>query len=133
MKLGDIKNNTTTEVEGVWMAYGGGMEIKLARMSNPKFEEYLRKLLRPFRSKVADNSIADDTIEEMTNKALARYVLLNWKGLEDDEGTEVPYSEKKALELLSDKDFRDFNKDVQRMSMDRTAYRQEGIDDESGN
>ena len=129
MKLSEMQNNPEVETEGVWQNYGGGLRVKIARMSNPKYEEYLREQTKPHMRRLRSGNLENDVIEEITQKAMARYILLNWEGLKDENDQEIPYSEKKAFELLSDPKYKDFYRDISDMSQDRSLFRSQALEE----
>lgn len=133
MKLSNVQNNLKTESEGVWVTYAGDLQVKLARIGSPAYEKLLRKLSKPHTRQLRDNSLDNDVAELMTQKAIARHILLDWKGVEDDAGKEVLYSEKKALEILTDPKYRDFYRDILAMAQERATFNKEDTTDASKN
>jgi hypothetical protein len=63
-------------------------------------------------------------------KMLAKAVLLDWKGLIDDDGKEIPYSMDVALELLTNPEYRRFREFVN-IAADDEAHFQDEIDEEA--
>lgn len=133
MKLSQIQNNPELETNGVWENYGGGLKVKIARMNNPKYEEYLRELSKPHMRRLRSGNLENDIIEEITKKAVARYVLIGWEGMLDENDNDVPYSEQKALEIISDPRYKDFYRDIVDMSNDRSLFRTEFLGEQAKN
>ena len=70
--------------------------------------------------------MSDEKFEnEIQNKALARYILLGWRNLTDDDDNSIPYSEEKAYELLCDPENFDFRKIVVALSGEQEVFRKE--------
>lgn len=101
--------------------------MRLARMSNRKYQTYLAELLKPIRHKIQRGLADPDEIREKENQAIARYVLLDWQNLQDtDENgqeVDVPYSEQKAFEYLQE--VNDFRELVLAFSRDPEFFRTE--------
>ena len=64
----------------------------------------------------------------MVRKAVSKKVILDWKGLQEDDGTEIPHSQNKALELLRRSD--DFLIRILEDSNDMNLYQDEDGEDE---
>lgn len=108
MKISEFATNKTAEVEGVWQEIGLGAEVLLARAGNPKYTDYIRQLAKPYRTRLRRREIPEDIAERITVKALAKFVLLDWKGIKDDSDEEIPYSVEKAEDFLTNyPDFRE--------------------------
>ncbi len=88
------------EEGGVWFDIGEGARLKIARAGNTRYWSFLRELTRGKEREIKLGVIADEVLTAITNKAMARAVLLDWQGLSEN-GTPVPYSEAKAEELLA--------------------------------
>lgn len=133
MKLNELKQNVSVEQAGVWLDYGGGLEVKLCRMPNTRFSEMLQECLagavsRKRRGSI-DKAILNKT-EDAQRQAFARHVLVDWSGLQDEDGNAVPYSEGKALEIISDPAYHDFYEDLLDMARDRSNF-EEGVEEEA--
>lgn len=119
-KLRDITADRNKEVQGVWLPVGEGFDVKVARMPNPKFNARLQELGRPYRSQLRRGQYDAATVEKLTTEAMAETVLLDWRGLEDDDGNPIPYSQQKAKELLSDNS--SFAEIVQELASDYSNF-----------
>ncbi len=99
--LSGFKYDKGKETDGVWFTTLEGLKLKIARIGNPNAVRMTRKLtLENVRALKRDKS--GDLLMELACKVHAKHVLVDWKDLlEDDEVTLIPYSSKKAEELLS--------------------------------
>ena len=135
MKLRTFKADSAQDIEGVWEDIPGEgdekpLRLKVARTNNPKFiaaqRHFGRSLVRQLRT-----SLGFAKAEEITFRAYARAILVDWEGLEDDDGNPVPYSEKMAYEIMSK--HREFFTLVQGLADDRERFREEAVEEEAGN
>lgn len=139
MKLDSFKTDQSKEVEGMWVDAGSGLQLKIARINNPKYESYLQSIGRPIRHKIQRGSANNSEIEDIAKRAMAKYVLLDWHNLQDDsEGTitgqphsDVQYSEERALKIL--REYREFFFLVQDMASDAEMFRQDYEEEAKGN
>jgi hypothetical protein len=123
MKLSKLKVDAKKETDGVWVEVGEGLELLIAGADNPEYRKYRDKLVKPFIRRVRTNLMSAEDTEDITRRAMARYVLLGWRGLEDDDGNPIQYSEKKALEIL--RESRELFNIVADFASDRALFRAE--------
>lgn len=121
--LNKYKTDKTAELNGVWIEVDDGVEWLIARLNNEKAREMRRRLEKPYRSFA---NIPDKANEEILRKVIANTVLLDWKGITDDDGKLIPYSPEKAEELL--KELPDFLTDVANASMARETFQTEAVE-----
>ncbi len=119
------------EQEGVWVD-AGGLKLRIARMGNPKYNEYARQLGKPHAMQIRHGAgDAAKVLEDVIKKAMARHVLLGWENLEDDAGSPIPYSEAKAMELLTG--FPDFYRMVLEFAQEAEHFKRQSREDAKGN
>lgn len=112
---------------GVWVDFGDGARCKIARFNNPAHAKYIDELRKPYRAILrAGGTIPDEKADEITIKSLARCVLVDWAGFEEDDGSPMPYSVEKAIELLTD--LPDFRNRIAQISMQSENYRIETLE-----
>jgi len=128
---------------GVWVDEVEGLRLKIASVSNPAYKEYYRKLWKPHARKLGkimdkpsrllndDNDLA----KEITHKAYARFILLDWENLQepDEKGKliDVKYSSEKAYEIFST--YPEFFEMVQELATEIELFRVEEQENIEGN
>lgn len=84
-----------------------GVHLTIARMGNDRYKAAFRRLINPYKKEIENNTLDDDTSDEILCEALALGVLINW-----DAKTfpgNIEYSKENAKDLLlNDPDCRDF-------------------------
>lgn len=119
------------EVEGVWFDYKDGAQIKLAAMGNNRFTKELDDLLGPTgRRKLADGRATFAKQTESMCRALARGVLLDWRGFTNG-GEPFEYSEENAYKLLLN--HKQFFQDIVELADQEAAFRREDVESAAGN
>jgi hypothetical protein len=118
------------EQEGVDIDLGDGAVVTVCRPNNPKFRDYLNKLRKPYERQIQRGTADQDVLDKLTRKAVARHVLIGWKGIEVD-GDEVKYSPEKAEELMIQ--FPDFQEDVLFAANSRETFRAEVAEENEKN
>jgi hypothetical protein len=127
MKFSQFKTDKTLEVEGVWVKLDESSAIKVARMNNPKMQAFVRKRSRITRRGAGAPDIPDDVIIE----GMSQFVLIDWEGMQDDTGTDLPYSNAAAYRVL--KEISDFRSLVIDLSQNMETFRAEAIEEDTGN
>jgi hypothetical protein len=113
------------EVEGIWQNIGDGVSVKVARIGSTEYQKEFQRISKPHKRAIRRGVLNDDVAEKLLIKVMAKTVLLDWKGLEED-GKEIPYSEENAVRILTDyRDLRDYVSDI---ANDMEAFKKE--DDE---
>jgi len=103
-----VKESDKTEVE-VWVPYGDdGLELKIRPIGSKEFDAYVN---RQFKIRRVTKSLDE---EEVGKEAAANTVLIDWRGLIDDDDQEIQYSPEQALKLF--KEAHRFYKDVIQIS-----------------
>jgi hypothetical protein len=130
----DLKKEYFTDKKleegGVDVELGDGAVVTVCRTNNPKFREYLNKLRKPYERQIQRGTADQDILDKLTRKAVARYVLVGWKGIEID-GEAVKYSPETAEQIMID--FPDFQEDVLFAANSRETFRQEVTEENEKN
>lgn len=132
MDLNNSKIDTKAETDGVWVDLDDETSILIARYLNPKHRAFVQKRMEPYRRLQRLNKLDDSVVEKIELEALAKYVLIDWKGLKDN-GKTIKYSQEKALELLSDPTLVWLVDMVKEMSNDMSMFRQEMLEESREN
>lgn len=91
---------------GAWGTYRG-VKLKIARLNNNKYKAAFRRLMKPYQREIENNTLDDDTSDQLICESLAEGVLLDWK--KETFPGEVEYSKDNAIDLLmNDTDCRSF-------------------------
>lgn len=113
--------------KGKWFPLAEEGMVKVARLNNTAFKAESVRLQKPhmhvLRSSKLDNT---ELLDDITRRATAKTILLDWKGITID-GVDIPYSVEKAYELL--KEFPDFQEAISVLAVDRDNFSPEDIDE----
>ena len=115
--------------DGVWTEFEGSRFL-IAHMSNLRFQRKLAGLRQPHLSKINRNTIDPKLGQEITCKAMAGTILLDWENVGNSKGENVPFEESLAATvLIKQPDLREYVSDF---AVNLEHFRDEKID-ESGN
>ncbi len=97
MNFQDYQLGKTTK-EGVWRTLPSGLKVLVASIRSPL---YLNEIRRIQKENVAEMDLNDpDSVIQITAKAMALAILLDWDGATDANGTAIPYSQDVAEQML---------------------------------
>ncbi len=106
----EYATNANLETEGVWHDLGDGGRVKVARLGNQNWQRAYNKLPHGLRSAASAGRLKGaqaDEFDKRNARVLAETVLLDWDGMEEVDGTPIPYSVEAAEQALIElKDFR---------------------------
>ena len=137
-RLNRIATSTDLASEGQWVEFcpaqgpdDEALELKIARVGNPNYNQRLQELVRPHRRKVRMGF--DEDLEEFVRIAVAECVLVDWRGLQDDDGKAIPYSKEKSVEILTDPVYSDVFDFVMDVGGDAAVFREKSLGAVAGN
>ncbi|MEQ8308002.1 MAG: hypothetical protein RIA09_15705 [Hoeflea sp.] len=121
------------EEEGVWKEFDGGIKLKLRRLSSKASQDARREAEKPYTSQLRDKEPDPDILEKVFIQQLAHGVIVDWEGIEDDDGKPVEFTPALAVELLSDEALKDFRGEVIGFAISRDTFRAASNEDAVGN
>lgn len=127
MKISSLAYDRVKEEDGVWIEWVEGVQLRIARWNNPKYLAYIRKRTATsgIRTRILDH------VQDWIIEATAKFILKNWKNIQDDAGEEILHSEEKSLEFLNK--YPDLFEFVQEVAQDKESYRVNEQEESVGN
>jgi hypothetical protein len=116
MKLSDAKIDPARLEEGAWVGNIPeltGLRLRVRGANNKDWRRIQSKLIEGVpRKKRVGGRMDPDEQDRITAILLRETCLLDWDGLEDDDGKPLPYSKEMAGKLLSDPQYAKFREGV---------------------
>lgn len=126
------------EVSGIILTYGknskgDNIDIRIARAggANTKFAKVAEAVMRPYRRQIANENIDIEVVEGLLRMVYARAVVLDWSGVEDKDGNDLPFTEENVVQLFTD--LPDLFKDIRDMAEKLSVFRNSALEDEAKN
>lgn len=88
------------EQEGAWCPYKKGAQLLIARLSNPQHKREQERLEAPYKKQIRRGTLPQSIARRITAEAMAKTVLLDWKGVKDAKGKDVAYTPELGAEVL---------------------------------
>lgn len=135
----NFKTDLTLEEKGVWLQIGVDVDTGVAQeilvrySANKDAQRMITRLREPHKKQFRKGNIPDDINETILTQVVAKHILIGWRGLLDDDGKEIEFTEEKALEILSDPAYKEFKADVGFASSQLESFRAEEVKEGSKN
>lgn len=127
MKLSSFAQDVTKAEQGVWIDIGDGCRVKVARTGSAQSNKVLAAVSKPFKQSLNSGAAPDSLVERLYAEHASKAILLGWEGLQDDQGADIPYSQSKAFEILSNPMYRDFKDNVFDLARQQETFRKDEI------
>lgn len=117
VKLSDIKINAAAIEQGEWIgaAHGtpipdmGDLCLKVRGIGNSDYRALAAKLTDAVpRVQRAGGKLSAEASDRVFTECLVQTVLMDWTGVEGDDGAAIPFSRPVALKILSNPDLAPF-------------------------
>lgn len=117
---------------GVWIDLGEGVKIQIVRIKSQRARKCLTRLNLPHNHLLRQNrALPADTQDRINERFVAEGLLLDWSGIQGEDGEELEFSPETALEVL--RKYPDFLDDVCFFAMEAESFRAEEELEAEGN
>lgn len=132
-KISAVRADLDKEIKGVWVPYQMGIELKIARLGNPQYQAALRLLTESRKVLLGTKDLSDDQRQDLQREVVAQMILLDWRGVEDDEGNPLAYTPAVALSWFKDPELWRLYNFVLMESLEEEHFRKAALEDASKN
>jgi hypothetical protein len=137
MKMKDVAVDAGRAETGAWVGEIPDMEglrLKVRGSGNKDWRRLQMKLIQtvPRKRRMSGNLDPDDS-DRITTLCLLNTSLLDWSGLEDDDGKEIPFSREMAEKLLTEPDYRRFREAAAWAANWVAEQTQDELEEDAGN
>jgi hypothetical protein len=116
MKMSELAVDADRQENGAWVddiPDVQGLRLKVRGSNNADWRRLQAKLMDAVpRKKKIGGRIDPDEQDRVISSCLLNCCLLDWDGLEDDDGKPIPYSKQMAIKLLNEPEYRRFRDSV---------------------
>lgn len=116
MKLSAIKTNAAAIEAGRWVSVAHalpGVKFKVRGLRNADYRRLRDKLIGEIPRAERLKGIDPVDHDKLNVALLCETVLMDWRGLESDDGANLLYSKKNAVDLLADPNYFDLREAVE--------------------
>lgn len=135
VKLSQARIDPDLSREGVWVTVVEGdppWQVRVAR-ATVRFSRAFQQIDQELRDKMDDETATPEEelrYCELLAPIVVEQLIRDWRGLTDDEGNEIPYSQEKAVEIFSDPGFRFVLSRITLASVDLSLFHAREVGDE---
>jgi len=137
MKLKDVAVDAGRAEEGAWVDNIPDMEglrLKVRGANNKDWRRLQQKLIQAIpRKRRMLGQLEPDDSDDITTKCLINTSLLDWDGLDGDDGQPLPYTLETAKKLMTDPDYRRFREAVSWAANWVGEQSKEDVEEDAGN
>lgn len=111
MKLSQLSQNAAAAETGRWVNHIpelGGLVLKVRGLDNADYRRLSAQLAAEIPRADRILGVATEVTDAMQTRLIVETILIDWRGLEEDDGAPVPYSRDMATKLLTDPNYRAF-------------------------
>lgn len=116
MKITELAVDADRAENGAWVddiPEVQGLRLKVRGSNNADWRRLQARLMDAVpRKKRIGGRLDPDEQDSIISRCLINCCLLDWQGLENDDGSELPYSKQMAEKLLTDPQYRRFRDSV---------------------
>lgn len=114
MKLSAIEVDSAIIEQGEWVdhPYIPDVKVKVRGVGNADFRRLSTKLTRQFSAAQREAGIDPNEQDRITATLLTETILTDWRGLEEEDGSPMPYSKERAAAILGNPNLRVFRDGV---------------------
>src|SRR6516162_4277774 len=98
------ETDTEAEESGKWFndifEDGTGVNVKLRRFTSKTSIKVRQKLEAPYRRKLKSGKLPDEVNAQLMINQLSEGVIVDWAGIRDRDGKDIPYTVENAKALL---------------------------------
>lgn len=117
-----FKTDAQVEVDGVWVDYGDGIRIRLARAggANQAFLRATERVHRKYRKQIQLDALTEKEAAPLLREIYADSIILGWEGVTAADGQSLPFSKENCLKLLED--LPEFFRDIREYANSRELF-----------
>lgn len=130
-----FETNARLEEDGAWITVNEiyGLKIRIRRLRSDAaikaYERITREMFGEHKIRRPED-LTNVQSMEILKRQLAESVMIDWEGVYDEDGNEVPYSKEAAMAMMEMKDFREF---VYQAANERDTFRDKADKDAEKN
>lgn len=100
---GYLTNKTLESEFGVWLKFPGGRRFRVLRAggANRRFTRAFQTAIRPHRQTMERRGLDVELSDQIMREVYSKHVVIDWEGIKDADGNEVPYSPGAAIQFFA--------------------------------
>jgi hypothetical protein len=122
MKLSEMQLDPALVEDGVWRRFDDdGAAVKIASMEKKSYQNKMGKMMTRAMMQSRVRDLEATKRDEITYKAMVGTIVMGYKGFQNDDGSDVEFTDENVLRMLID--YPKFRRFCQTEAADDTNYR----------
>lgn len=133
-----FKTDRKCETEGIWLDYGDGQKIKVARAgrTNQRFQQEAQRIFRKYRMQLKHGTLSEEVQQQVTYESYAKCIVLDWEGIRAEDLGEkgkktVEFNAENCVKLF--RNLPDLFDDIQTQAQDARNFLEDIREEDSKN
>lgn len=124
-----FKTDKDLEKNGIVINYDDTIKVRIARAggANTRYLKTLERKSKPYRRAIDQGTMNPEVANQILREAYAEAVILDWEGITDEDGNEIPFTKENCVKLFEDLPdfFEDLKEQAMKMALFRATVREE--------
>lgn len=127
-----FETDAELEEDGMWVTYTPEIRFKIRRANSEQAQKVMRKLMAPYKSITrSGRDLPRGVSEDLERQWVAQAILVDWAGVTDRDGKELPFSVDKAMKVLAE--LPDMRREIANLSGEAETFRRQQLEDDAKN
>jgi hypothetical protein len=128
MRLSEMAADLDMEEAGVWVPYKDEVEFLIAAASSKRAVKAYRKFMRPAERRIATGNIKEEAATLIVAQFIAHGLLLDWRGVDDDDGNPLAYTSALGLEVLQQPEMKYIRRFIQDAAAEQDVFKAAAVE-----
>jgi len=104
----NFKRDVDREEEGIWVELYEGVLVNIVSTSSKRYLDATERLTKPHRDRIRRKTISNRELNRISALAISQGALIDWRGVTDDKGKAIPFTQEAADKMLTDPAYQPF-------------------------
>ena len=111
------------EEQGVWIPLADKIRVKIRRFKSKASQDARTEFQKPYIAMIRRDSLSEEVSVEILEKQMAKAIIVDWEGITDDAGNDIPCTYENKLAIL--KALPDFRDEIAALAIARDSFKAE--------
>lgn len=118
MKLSAIRQDMEAQTQGVWAEFSSGVLFRISRYGSKEQDKWQRSAMEALGEDPSEEARAAVVME-----SVGRFNIKDWRGIHDEDDSEIPYTAESAVEIMKDESLEDLRAFIFGIATNKQRFR----------